>query len=697
MNGNVVGLCARGLFAQTDQRANTRGCRAVSSHLGGILKYRADIDGLRAIAVIPVVLFHAGTPGFDGGYVGVDVFFVISGYLITLLIRSQQERDRFSIAWFYERRIRRIFPALFAVMVFCAIFGWAIMTPNDYQNLGSSIFATSVFLSNVLFWKRSGYFEPGAEQQPLLHTWSLAIEEQFYLLFPILMVLLAKTGKKFIPILGLLMCISFAAAAIFTFFDQVSTFYLSPFRIWELLLGSLLAVNLSSIEMSSAARNGCAFVGLAMILGSVTLYSRETLFPGLSAAIPALGAAMFIYAGEKAPCFVNRCIGLRPIVAVGLVSYSFYLWHFVLLTCGSYLVVGRLTSLQTGALVASSFAIAVLSWRFIEQPFRRPREIFARRQMLFRAAGISICIFALAGLAIRLMNGLDGRLTPQQRQLADAYKAMAAGSVPCSLTTLGAAVRRDFCKLGNRPDQKPTFIVWADSHGIALRRAFFDLAEKEDSAGLLTSSGGCPPLLDIARAGATPDECAKISENVFEFIRSTPSITSVILVARWAYYVEGTTYKDEPTDLYSTKKVSFKNTSGATQKDTRAVVSGALDQTVMRLLGAGKQVWIVGPVPEIGLNFPKALHLQAMGIARETDVAPLRVEFDQRQANVIPMIRSLAQKYAVGIVWPHEILCTDVSCAVTSEGRPLYLDDDHLSNFGAAVIKPAIEKIKIGR
>lgn len=238
--------------------------------------------------------------------------------------------------------------------------------------------------------------------------------------------------------------------------------------------------------------------------------------------------------------------------------------------------------------------------------------------------------------------------------------------------------------------------MWADSHGIALRRAFFEVAEKEGSAGLLISSGGCPPLLDITRVGATPDNCAKISENVFDFIQSTPSITSVILVARWAYYVEGTTYKDEPTDPFSTKKVSLKNVSGATQKDTRAVVSRVLDQTVTGLLDAGKQVWIVGPVPEIGVNFPKALHLQAMGIARETDVAPLRVEFDRRQANVIPMIRRLTQKYPVGIVWPHEILCTDVSCAVTSEGRPLYLDDDHLSDLGAVVIKPAIEKIKFG-
>jgi len=661
------------------------------------LQYRADIDGLRAIAVIPVVLFHAGTPGFDGGYVGVDVFFVISGYLITLLIRSQQERDGFSIAWFYARRIRRIFPALFTVMFFCVIFGWAAMSPSDFQNLGSSIFATSVFLSNVLFWKRTGYFEPAADQQPLIHTWSLAVEEQFYLLFPILMVALAKTGKKLIPVLALLTCISFVASAIFTFFDPVSTFYLSPFRIWELLLGSLLAVNLISIQMGPAVRNGCALAGLAMIFGPVTLYSRETLFPGLSAAIPAVGAAMFIFAGERASCFVNRCIAARPIVAVGLVSYSLYLWHFVLLACASYLVIGRLTSLQTYGLVAASCAVAALCWRFIEQPFRQSRKIFAQRQTLFRAAGLSICTFAAAGLFIRAMNGFEGRLTPQQRELAEAYKAMSADTVPCSLTTVDGASRRDFCKLGNRPDQKPNFIVWADSHGIALRRAFFDLAEKEGSVGLLTSAGGCPPLLDIAITQAMPEDCVKISEAVFDFIRSTPSIARVILVARWAYYVEGERYKDEPTDRFTTKTVSLKNLSGATGKDTRAVVNRALDQTVTALRGAGKQVWIVGPVPEIGLNFPKALYLQAMGLGRETDIAPLRADFDQRQANVVSVIRGVAQKHAVGVVWPHEILCTAVSCAVTSEGRPLYLDDNHLSDFGATVIEPAIEKIQIGK
>jgi SGNH domain (fused to AT3 domains) len=274
---------------------------------------------------------------------------------------------------------------------------------------------------------------------------------------------------------------------------------------------------------------------------------------------------------------------------------------------------------------------------------------------------------------------------------------MSAETVPCSLTTLDGAARHDFCKLGNRPDQKPNFIVWADSHGVALRRAFFDLAEKEGSAGLLTSVGGCPPLLDIVIVQATPEDCVKISETVFDFIRSMPSITRVILVARWAYYVEGARYKDEPTDRFTTKTVSLKNLSGATEKGTRAVVSRALDQTVTALRGAGKHVWIVGPVPEIGLNFPKALYLQAMGLGRETDIAPLRADFDQRQANVVPMIRSVAQKHAVGIVWPHEILCTAVSCAVTSKGRPLYLDDNHLSDFGATVIKPAIEKMQISK
>jgi peptidoglycan/LPS O-acetylase OafA/YrhL len=655
------------------------------------LKYRPDIDGLRAVAVIPVVLFHAGTPGFGGGYVGVDVFFVISGYLITSLIVSQQQAGKFSISWFYERRIRRIFPALFVVMLFCIIAGWAVVAPGEYKSLGGSVFATSVFLSNVLFWMRSGYFETSAEQQPLLHTWSLAVEEQFYLLFPMLMILLARKEEMIFRVIGLFAFVSFILSAILVFYYPVSTFYLSPFRAWELLLGSLLAINRPKLEVGHPLRNLCSAAGLVMILVPVIFYSKETIFPGISAAIPAIGAAMFVYAGQNSSCSINKMISSKPIVLVGQVSYSLYLWHFVFFTFGSYLSIGKLTTLQILLLIALSAVTAVLSWRFVEQPVRQARLALFKGRLLFATAGFAVASFAIAGLAIRSMNGFENRLTTQQRQLV----VMEMTNDPCRPTTVALVESHEFCKLGSKEGLKPSFMVWGDSHGIALRPAFIEIARRNGSVGLLASTGGCPPLIDVVRMEPTYRGCEKINQEIFSFIRSSPSIIDVILVARWAYFVEGGMYKDEPTDRYRTKHVLLANTSTSPQRSTRQVMATALDQTVGKLLTAGKRVWIVGPVPEIGVDVPKALYLRTLGIGTGIQIEPPREEFERRQFNAIQMIKTIAGKYQIAVVWPDQALCTNKSCAVAVEGRSLYQDDNHLSEFGALLIEPIIEKIDI--
>ena len=659
------------------------------------MKYRPDIDGLRTIAVIPVVLFHAGVPAFGGGYIGVDVFFVISGYLITSLILSQQQRGEFTLTWFYERRIRRIFPALFVVMFFCVIAGWAVMTPNDYKSLGGSIFATSVFLSNVLFWARSGYFEPQAEQQPLLHTWSLAVEEQFYIVFPVLIILLTRTRISLFRVVVFLALVSFVVASILVVSSPISAFYLAPFRAWELLVGSLLAIKTIPFGYGNRLRNLLSLSGLSMIFFAVYFYSKETLFPGISAILPALGAALFIWAGADSSPFVNRFISSRPIIFVGQISYSLYLWHFVLLKFGTYLIVTEMTAVQTGIILILSAICAVLSWLFVERPVRRSSLPIFSGRALFGVAGLAIAILSLTGVAIRSTNGFEMRLTEAQRRLIDTEGRTDSDNRECPPTTLQVAKSHIFCKIGNEHNITASFLAWGDSHGFALAPALDAVAKERGNAGFLVVAGGCPPLIDIVRENLELRDCEEISQNVLKFIIAEKSIKSVIIIARWAYYTNGVTYKYEPTNLFNTKHVLLANKSMSESRSTQEVMAISLERTVGDLLAAGKQVWIVGPVPEIGINVPKALYLTSVGIRKEFQIAPTREEFNLRQGNVIQMIKAAMARYSIRVVWPDKALCDNKLCMVVSNGRSLYQDDNHLSKYGAMLVKPVLEEVQM--
>ena len=262
------------------------------------MKYRADIDGLRAIAVLPVIFFHLDLPGFSGGFVGVDVFFVISGFLITSIILKEINDEKFSIVRFYERRIRRIFPALFPVLLFTLIIGAFLFDYQSFKGLGESITATTLFSSNILFWHQSGYFDSSSLLKPLLHTWSLAVEEQFYIFFPLLLISINRFSKKrYMPWLLGLCLISFSLSLYGVYTYQTATFYLVPTRAWELLSGAILALGVIPQLQSSLHRNLFSIVGLCLIIFSVGVYTEATLFPGAAALAPVLGASLIIYSG----------------------------------------------------------------------------------------------------------------------------------------------------------------------------------------------------------------------------------------------------------------------------------------------------------------------------------------------------------------------------------------------------------------
>ncbi|MEH6717887.1 MAG: acyltransferase family protein [Aurantimonas endophytica] len=373
------------------------------------MKHRDAIDGLRAVAVVPVVLAHAGFTWFQGGFVGVDVFFVISGYLITRIIVADLEQERFSLRSFYERRARRILPALFFVMLCCVPFAWAWMLPWQFKDFSQSLVAVSLFFSNVLFWMKSGYFGPAAQEMPLLHTWSLAVEEQFYLLFPLFLLLAFRRGRKVtVALIAVVALGSFLLSEVGSRAFASANFYLTPTRVWELMAGSLCAF-LPAGKIEEIARrygNLLSGAGLAMILAAVLAFDETTRFPSAFALLPVGGAALVILFATR-DTLTARLLSTRPFVAVGLVSYSAYLWHQPLFAFARIRSDAAPGIGSMAVLALATFVLAYLTWRFVEQPFRagRGRPAWLSPRQVFSASVTGAAALVGIGLFGHLSNG----------------------------------------------------------------------------------------------------------------------------------------------------------------------------------------------------------------------------------------------------------------------------------------------------
>ncbi|MEO7277778.1 MAG: acyltransferase family protein [Sphingomicrobium sp.] len=384
-----------------------------------VVAYRPEIDGLRAIAVLAVMLFHAGIPGFGGGYIGVDVFFVISGFVITNSIGADVASGSFSFLKFYTRRARRIIPALAFVSLICAPVAWFVMVPHEIMELSAALFAVAAFASNVLFWFRSNYFAPDAQLNPLLHTWSLAVEEQFYLLFPLLFVVLWRVGRRWLvtrllrAVLLLLLVASLAAAQIAVERSPVAAFYLAPFRIWELLAGALAARS----QGHASANQALAALGMVLVVGSIVLLQPQSAVPGL-AALPAVGGTVLLLLFSRADMRGNGLAG-PMLVRVGLISYSLYLWHQPLLAFARVATLDQLPLAARAALMVAAFPLAYLTWRFIEMPFRDRRRTTG--WMVWSVAGaFTVTALALGAAGFRTWGFYDAKL----RALPQAMQAM---------------------------------------------------------------------------------------------------------------------------------------------------------------------------------------------------------------------------------------------------------------------------------
>jgi peptidoglycan/LPS O-acetylase OafA/YrhL len=653
---------------------------APQSRIQPAVRYRPDIDGLRAVAVLPVVLYHYRVPGFSGGFIGVDVFFVISGYLITSLIWAEMQAGHFSIAGFYERRARRILPALFAMIAGCFVAGVFLLFPRDLIAFAKSAIAAIFFVANFHFLQTAGYFDAAADVKPLLHTWSLAVEEQYYVLFPALLFALRARGRM--TLLGLVSAIaviSFALSVWAVRYHPVGAFYLAPYRFWELMLGALIAVGGVAAPRAHFVREALLVIGIALIAWPIFTYTQTTPFPGLAAVPPCLGAALVIFAGGENDTLTVRMLSSRPFVGLGLVSYSFYLWHWPVFVFAQYRF-GAIGAVATAALIALSLALAVVSWRYVERPFRQRNGWFDRKRLIVSMSSAAIAGAAFAGV-MQIAKGLPDRYPPDIRAILAAANDIDKIRGHCFQAMEADPGKLPLCRFGVS-GKAPTVAIWGDSHSSALVPAMDDATRAAGRSGILLGRSRCPPMLDIMLTDAPNDLCARFNAGALRVL-ADPAIRTVVLTARWAIYERGTGYGHDSQETRAMVDLSHR-VSG---EDQRVLFAALLERTIRALLAVHKQVVLVGPIPEALVSLPDTLARAKLYRLSAMPTLP-RDDYVARNSDVVAAMTDLAQRYPIQIADPAKVFCDAQSCAYARDGQSLYTDHDHLSVFGAHTVAP---------
>lgn len=597
------------------------------------LQYRADIDGLRAVAVTSVLLFHADVQAASGGFIGVDVFFVISGFLITSLMLAESREGGISILSFYARRARRILPALFAMIAVTLLAGSAILLSTDFADLQQSALSAVLFVSNVYLWKTSAYFASAAEMKPLLHTWSLAVEEQFYLAFPLLLIFLLRRGGRAATALGLslVLALSFAASLWMTPRFPEAAFFLAPTRVWELLVGALLALGIVP-EAGRVGREVLGAAGLALIVASVLAFDAQTPFPGLNALWPCLGAAMLIHARGSA---TNRLLCLRPLVFVGMVSYSLYLWHWPLIVFARYEGWFTGTPLQTAAILAGSFGLAVASWRLVELPAKRSRFLADRARALWTAGG-SLAATAVALLALATLY-VPGAIGPAGQELGRTAARASYGEGRCFFgedSPLSAIVP-ERCLT---PDPaRPAYLLIGDSFAAHLWPGLTRALPGGDVLQL--TYGGCPPLL-VHQTRNEPG-CRKVTAAVTA-AAETRRYDAILVAANW-----------QPRDI------------------------DELERTLRFLRPLADRIVLFGPMVRYRANLPEIIGSSADPARGVVKYRILPDAEDRR-------MRTMSEAFGVGYVSLVDLMCPDGACLIyDTDGKPIQWDNGHLTRTGS--------------
>jgi peptidoglycan/LPS O-acetylase OafA/YrhL len=649
--------------------SNTATTTALPQHADRVAPgYRVDINGLRAWAVAAVVLFHFGVKGFGGGFVGVDIFFVISGFLMTGIVVKGLERGGFSVAGFYMARVKRIVPALVALCGLLLVLGWWLLTPTDYKVLGAHAAASLSFLSNVKYFLEAGYFDAGSHEKWLLHTWSLAVEWQFYMLLPLALGLLwrFKPGRAAVTAaLAAGLLASYALCVVLTPLKPSLSFFLLPTRAWEMLAGGLVFLLAPQVSLTPVWRKALEALGWLLALGCIAGLDGGAAWPGWAAVLPVLAASLILLASRQDSRWTaNACAQW-----IGTRSYSIYLWHWPVVVALLYLdQTGQPLAIAAG--MAATALLGHLSYRWVEVPSQSGAKVgIARKAQL---ALVSAVAFALAGVGVHMLRGVPGRLSPDIDRVSMEALNKNPRRAACHNIT---GVQSPSCVYGG-PEVKA--IVLGDSHADAVMSAVAAALPEPARQGVVQwSYSGCPTLQGSHRLHEPENRCGDFIEWALKKLQEVPKDIPVIIVNRHGAAVWGD--NEVGNGQPPGPKVFFTKVHGQPDAAFLKEYADHLTGTACQI-AKDRPVYLVRPTPEMGVNVPNSARAMVWG--RQPQVAVSRAAYRERNGFVWAAQDAARDQCGVKILDPLPYLCTGDVCPGALNGRPLYYDDDHLSESG---------------
>ncbi|WP_439816265.1 acyltransferase family protein [Zavarzinia sp. CC-PAN008] len=644
--------------------------------------FRPDVEGLRGVAVALVVVYHFWMMALPGGYIAVDVFFVISGFVVTRLLARQLAAGRFSLWDFYESRARRLVPAISVMSIVVALAGTLILLPRDLEGLGAVVASLSVFASNLYLDRVTEYFTDVGSF--LIHTWSISVEVQFYLVYPLVMLAIRKRPLAWL-VVGTLA--SFAISAWWSVAYPGAAYFQAPSRAWAFGLGGILAMLPPGPARARWIQEGAGLAGLGLIVLASLTYDHAVTYPGFAALVPCLAAALVIWSGQASATLGRRLLSLGPVRFLGRISYSLYLWHLPIWFLWRYWSPWPLDAPTSLAVVAVCLAVATLSWRLVEEPFRRRRALPGRRALAPSAVAVLAAQGAL-GLALMLSGGWPQRLPPAAREVAAFATSRFAGTPECGNS--GADYDRrartnSYCRLGDTT-RPATWALWGDSHAIALAPALSQALAERGHGLLFGTLPGCPPALDLDTTGIRWGLCPRHNAQVLAQVLATPSIRHVVLVGYYAHYFGATSFQP-PDEADPRRAVRLRVPGGPVLDDAAgaAVLAAGLQKAVAALTAAGKVVHLYDPVPTGGHNIPRRAALALWQQGRVEAPAMTLEHYRSYNRAVLAVLDGITARPPGRLVRirPVEAMCRGETCATLDGAVPLYRDNNHVSVPGS--------------
>lgn len=620
------------------------------------MTYRAEIDGLRAIAVLPVIFYHAGFSLFSGGFVGVDVFFVISGYLICSIILTDHALGKFTLVNFYERRIRRIFPALFIVIITSSVFAWFWLSPLQLKNYSLGVTSVSLFVSNIFFWRKNNYFNEGNEYNPIIHTWSLSVEEQFYLIFPVLFLFLLRFKDKLIVTLSVVIFCSLVCVQIFVLKYPSAVFYLLPFRGWELLLGALLALAKSSeliplfFQEKRFNKEVLSLVGILLISSSFFLIDKNTIYPSVWTLLPTIGTLLILCSCDK-NTLIGKILSHKYLVSIGLVSYSAYLWHQPIFSFARLRFFLDSEVFIFIVLIIVSFVLSFFSWKYIECPFRNKNNVSTN--YIYSLGSVFSILLISSGLLVNSVDGIPGRYSDMQNKIlsfSEYDKDESYKNGTCFLRqNQNYNEFSDICRKFPVTFDSKKVLIWGDSHAAALS---YGVNETLEFNPVQLTASGCPPILGVMIIERP--YCAEINNYVFRTIDELKP-EYILLHANWSLYEE-------------------------------LALSDSLGKTLTNILSVSPntRIYLIGSIPQWNPDLPTLLFW-------EIEELKDNIYLENKSLNNLKIIDNEIQIHLDNLDYsflaPYEFLCEKEFCLSTvsagAEIEPIVWDYGHLTRSGS--------------